>query len=158
MLDAEIGTGMVDFEPIADGERFPLIAGPQGGHHFVLHSRMSGLAPGDVSNPGDPDNPSTFFMVINENGDRVEFLSEPYTFGYEEAEDGWLKIRSARIVVVVQSMIDTLIDRPVRLRLEIQDVDGRVAMDEVLVDVFEVPLPDAATGAPGPRAESSPRP
>lgn len=137
----ELGTGMVTFEPIAEGDPMPLIAGSQGGHHFVLHARMMGLTPGDARDTGNPDNPSTLFIVINEAGDRQEISSRPYTLGYEETGDGWFKMRSARIVEIIEANVDTLIDRPVRLRVEVQDVEGRVVTDEIMVEAFEVPLP-----------------
>ncbi len=42
----ELGTGEVEFEPLEDYQRVPLVAGPQGGHHLWLSLRAEGLAAG----------------------------------------------------------------------------------------------------------------
>ena len=45
-LVVELGTGEVGFEPLADEQPVPLVAGPQGGHHVWLSLRAEGLAKG----------------------------------------------------------------------------------------------------------------
>ena len=136
----EIGTGTVAFEPLTEGQRLGLVAGPQGGHHFVLHVRMMGLTPGDSRDSGNADNPSTLFTVRNEDGDQVELRTDPRTLGFQEDEGGFFRWASARNIEVIEATVDTLIDRTAQIRVEIEDVDGRMASDEITVEVFEIPL------------------
>lgn len=42
-LEVELGTGEVAFEGLEGGERLPLVAGPQGGHHVWVSFRAQGL-------------------------------------------------------------------------------------------------------------------
>ena len=39
----ELGTGSWQFEPVVDGDRVPLIRGAQGGWHFWLSARATGM-------------------------------------------------------------------------------------------------------------------
>src|SRR5687768_3319811 len=65
--EVELGTGTTEFEPLADESELGLVAGPQGGHHFIVHVRMSGMVPGDPTMPGLIGNPSTRFTVTGED-------------------------------------------------------------------------------------------
>jgi hypothetical protein len=44
----EVGTGVNGFEPLVDGQKVPIIAGPQGGHHVWVAVRVR--APMDPKN------------------------------------------------------------------------------------------------------------
>ena len=47
-LLVELGTGEVGFEPLADYQEVPLVAGPQGGHHVWLSFRAEGMPTDNV--------------------------------------------------------------------------------------------------------------
>lgn len=40
----ELGTGEIDFEPLADGDMLPVVPGPQGGCHFWVSVTTDGFA------------------------------------------------------------------------------------------------------------------
>jgi hypothetical protein len=84
----ELGTGTTSFEEVAEDSDQVLVAGPQGGHHFILTAKMHGLQPGDPANPGTVYNPSTRFSVWSEAGDQLDVAPPPYHLGYEEMSDG----------------------------------------------------------------------
>ena len=125
-VQVEVGTGTLAFEPVTDEQMLPLVAGPQGGHHFFMHARMKGLAPGDPAKSDAPDNPTTLFRVFDEQGMRVDSEVRPYRRGYRPGDDSWLELPSGRIIIVAEPLVDTLIGHRVRLRIEIQDADDQV--------------------------------
>ena len=86
----ELGTGTTAFEPIGEESDQILVAGPQGGHHFVVHARMSGLDPGNPFQPGLVTNPATRFSVTDEEGVHLEIEMTPYRLGYEQVEGSYL--------------------------------------------------------------------
>lgn len=136
----EIGTGTVDFEPLTPEQDLALIAGPQGGHHFILHARARGIIAGDSSRPGLPENPATVFEVWQ--GDRqVDPMFPPYRLGYVQADDGWLAMPSGRIVTVIEGDAAGLFDTRVRLRVTVTDAADHTTSDEVFIHVFEDPNP-----------------
>ena len=137
---AEIGTGTLVFDPLEDGQPLDLIAGIQGGFHFVLHARMAGLEPGDAQQSSHPDNPVTRFRVLDQAGARVD-IEEVRTVGYEDVGDGWHALASGRIVRIANDRVPALYGTEVRIQLRIDDVHGRVAQDEVRVIAVEYGLP-----------------
>ena len=154
--EAEIGTGTVAIEPLSDGDRLDLIAGQQGGFHFVVHARMRGLSPGEPRQPGHPSNPTTYLRVLDEDGERVD-LPEVRSLGYvaeappgdasppssPPADDLWYALPSARIVLIDNDRVADLYDRPVTLEIFIEDVEGRTATASVEVIAIERPLESA---------------
>jgi len=124
----ELGTGTTAFEPIGEESDLVLVAGPQGGHHFVVHARISGLDPGDPSQPGLVSNPATRFSVTDEDGARLELEMYPYRLGYELV-DGDYVLPSGRIVQVEEASVASLYGSRARIEVEVTDVDGRSATD-----------------------------
>lgn len=53
----ELGTGELAFEPLVDGQDLLQVRGPQGLWHVYGSVRCTGVVPGDVINPLNPDNP-----------------------------------------------------------------------------------------------------
>lgn len=147
---AELGTGMFGFERLVEGQALDLIAGPQGGFHFVVHARMRGMTPGDPRQPGQPGNPSTFFRALDENGERVD-VAEIRQIGYvpDPQVDGWYALPSGRILLIQNAVARSLYGRPVTIELQIQDAAGRMAGDSVRITAIAFP-PDAGPGRPDP--------
>jgi hypothetical protein len=138
----EIGAGDTEFEELAAESDMILVAGPQGGHHFVLHARMGGMVPGDPTQPGLIGNPSTRFTVWSEDGERVDVDPPPYRLGYEEATDGAYVLASGHIIQVIEEEVAALHGARVRVRVEVSDVNGESASDERWVVAIEDPIPD----------------
>ncbi|HWN68011.1 MAG TPA: hypothetical protein VNM90_10260 [Haliangium sp.] len=143
---AELGTGMFDFERLADGQVLDLISGPQGGFHFVVHARMRGLTPGDPRQPGLPENPTTIFRALDENGVRVD-VPELRQLGYapDPQVGGWYALPSGRILLIDNLRARTLYGRRVTIELQLQDSAGRMAGDTVRITAVAFP-PDAGPG------------
>ncbi|MCS6799453.1 MAG: hypothetical protein NZ898_13170 [Myxococcota bacterium] len=79
----EIGTGEISFEPLADGQDVPLVAGSQGGHHVWLSVRVHGLPSGrnvtmriEISRVGEEGSPqrSEIRIDMRENRDGAHEL------------------------------------------------------------------------------------
>lgn len=148
---AELGTGALSFEAIAEGGPLDLVPGTQGGHHFVVNARMQDLLPGNSSVPNELGNPLTSFVIVNGDGERIDTPAPPYRLGYREsAEAPWLELPSGRILRVNQDLIDAdpqFLDRlyqsEVLLRVTVLDARGDEAVHErrVRPQAFENPAP-----------------
>lgn len=147
---AEIGTGMFGFERLVEDQALDLIAGPQGGFHFVVHARMRGLTPGDPRQPGLPGNPNTYFRALDEDGVRVD-VAEIRQIGYlpDPQVEGWYALPSGRILLIENTVARSLYGRPVTIELQIRDSAGRMAGDSVSITAIAYP-PDAGPGRPDP--------
>jgi hypothetical protein len=145
-VNAEIGTGMFTFERLVEGQPLDLIAGPQGGFHFVIHARMRGMTPGDPRQPGLAENPTTFFRVLDEDGNRVD-VPEVRKIGYapDPQVSGWYALPSGRILLIDNTRASALYGRPVTIELQIQDGSGRMAGDTARITAVAFP-PDAGPG------------
>jgi hypothetical protein len=124
----ELGTGTTAFEPVGEESELVLVAGPQGGHHFVVHARISGLDPGDPSQPGLVSNPATRFSVTDEDGARLELEMYPYRLGYELV-DGHYVLPSGRIVQVREAAVPSLYGSRAHIEVEVTDAEGQTASD-----------------------------
>jgi len=129
---AEVGTGTTSFDALATNQELVLIAGPQGGHHFILHARIAEMAPGDPERPGDPANPSTVFAVVFD-GERVDLPRPALDFGYEDTADGFSTLVSGRIVQVLESQVEAMYGQPVTVAVTVTDADGRRSTDERVI-------------------------
>ncbi len=136
----EIGTGMFAFEPLVAGQELDLIAGPQGGYHFILHARMRGMKAGDPRRLDGPENPTTLFAVEDASGRRVDIV-EVRNLGYEDSEEpmGWKALPSGRIVRVYNNEVDALYGELVTLIVEVRDIDGRSASNSI--QIRPIPYP-----------------
>ena len=146
----ELGTGTVDFEPLAADQDLELIAGPQGGHHFIVHARMQGMIPGDPAMPGLIGNPATSFRVFDEGDNQIDVMFPPYKLGYapSESDPGWLVLPSGRILQVEESLALGLYGTRVRIDVRITDATTASGLDERWVTVIEGELADGDGGVP----------
>jgi len=135
---AELGTGPVEFETLGDDQEITLLAGLQGGYHFVVHARMSNMIPGDPARPGQLGNPLTTFFIFKEDGTQIDIEAPPYRLGYTLESGDTYRLPSGRLLqidqnLVEQGLLSEIYDTRLRLRVEIRDVQGRRAFDEVWV-------------------------
>jgi len=151
---AELGTGTTDYETLTADQSLVLFAGPQGGHHFIVHARMQRMAPGDPARPGITENPVTRFSVFDAGGEQVDLMLPPYRLGYrmEESDSEWLYLPSGRILQLFEPEVARLFGTSVRIHVSVTDADGRSAEDDITViateEVLELPdagMPDAAS-------------
>lgn len=143
----ELGTGTINWEPITDGQDLELIAGPQGGHHFILHSRARGILPGDPERPGLDENPATLFQIFADDDRQVDAQFPPYKLGYRAAGGGWFVLPSGRILQLIEGEVESLFDTEVRIVIRVRDEAGREATDEHRVHVIrELGAADAGAG------------
>lgn len=139
----EIGTGALDFEPLAEGQELGIVAGPQGGYHFIVNARMQNLLPGDPSSVNALGNPQTRFAIYLEDESRVDIQAVPYRLGYREGADGWYELPSGRILqldddlVFNENLIPEIYGQDVRLTVEVRDARGDEAQAEAWVVAVE---------------------
>jgi hypothetical protein len=135
----QIGTGQVEFEPLEDMQDLALVAGPQGGYHFIANARIQALDPGAASMPGLLSNPSTQFFVFREDGTRMDAVAPAHRLGYEATDSDWYELTSGRILEIDSQMLkdDSLLaafyGARVLLRVEVLDADGISASAETWV-------------------------
>jgi hypothetical protein len=79
--EIELGTGGLNFESLEDGQSLLLVAGTQGGYHFVVNARIRGLLSGDPSMPDALGNPQTRFSMFDEGGRQIDIMPRPYRLG-----------------------------------------------------------------------------
>ncbi len=144
----EIGSGALEFVPITDGQELEIVAGVQGGYHFVINARMQNLIPGDPSMPNALGNPQTRFSIYLEDGQRVDNMSPPYRLGYRSAADEWRELPSGRILqlddglIANEDLIPEIYGQDVRVVVEIRDASGREAEAEAWVVAVPEELPE----------------
>ncbi len=153
----EMGTGQTAFESLVEDQDLVLVAGMQGGFHFIVNASMSGIEPGDPTMPGLLANPQTGFSFFTEGGDRVDARISPYRLGYRERTDSeLLQLPSGRILPIADGISpDTIYDQRIRLRVEIRSNDEVSAVDEVHVMARRDPNPPVGLDA-GPDAPVAP--
>lgn len=156
--EVEIGTGMISFLPLEDGQPLDLVAGPQGGYHFHVHARIRGMAPGDPRDRTAPGNPTTWFRALDDTGARVD-IPEVRTLGYaagEAGDEGWHLLPSGRIMLIENAAAVTLYDRIVTLEVQVRDANGRMAGDSVQIVAVPYPPRDGPDAGPAPDAGPPP--
>ncbi|MCP4446624.1 MAG: hypothetical protein GY811_14950 [Myxococcales bacterium] len=135
----EIGTGTTAYEPLIKGQELGLVAGIQGGYHFVINARMQNLLPGDPSMPNALGNPQTRFSVYLEDGSRVDNTAPPYRLGYRAEMDDWFEMPSGRILqldddlIADDDLLDKIFEQETRLVVEVRDARGDEATHEATV-------------------------
>lgn len=145
----ELGTGTIEFMPLADDDPLEIIAGPQGGHHFVVHARAQNIIPGDAAIPGLQANPRTVFAAFTEAGEQFDLMFPPYTLGYRRVDDTWFALPSGRILQVEDALVPEIIGQRVRLTVRVTDAAQKSGTDEVWVQVIEGQIPDNDGGLDG---------
>lgn len=135
---AVLGTGELEFEPLADGDEIYVVLGPQGGYHLNGSVRVQGVAPGNPDDLLDPDNPTTEFRAFA--GDRrVDAGGASYTQGLDPAPDPYHGQMVGRRVIL-DILDDAELDgAAVRFEVTVTDVYGNSASASVMVTAVPHP-------------------
>lgn len=136
----ELGTGDIDFEPLADGGDIYVIHGPQGGYHLLASLRVVGIETGNPDDPADAINPTMTFSV--EHGGADITLTGQYHQGLDPIvpEGGaWSHQTVGRLCILDIADDDVLDGEPIHFAVEIADTEGRVLTDAR--DLVAVPHP-----------------
>ena len=142
----ELGAGSIVFEPLADEDELILWAGPQGGHHFIVHARIKDMVAGDWERPGLPGNPITAFMAFDENDRQVDLMVPPYALGYRDRGDEWMYFPSGRFLRTEEAYVPELFGHRIRVVVEVQDANGVRARDERWIVAVHEPDLDSDAG------------
>jgi hypothetical protein len=136
---AELGTGDLEFAPLADGDALPYILGPQGGYHFLASVRVRGVEAGDPDTRTDPRNPRTEFRAYR-GEERIDARASSYVQGLDPipGEDGHQMV--GRLLILDIDSCDALADETVRVEVTVEDVDGVTATDRRTVTAVPDPL------------------
>jgi len=127
----EIGTGAAQFEALVEGQELAIIAGPQGGYHFIINARMQGFLPGFPLQPGLLGNPQTRFSIFLENGEQVDIQANPYRLGYQKSLDSWYELPAGRFLrlsdnlIASENLLPNIYGQRVRLEVRLRDAKGQ---------------------------------
>ncbi|MBA3457787.1 MAG: hypothetical protein H0T42_32190 [Deltaproteobacteria bacterium] len=147
-----LGMGPGPFSSMPD--EVPLVYGEQGGFHFEVHSRMTGLRPGNPADLLDPANPRTkFTTTFLDTGKPINAGVCAHRLAYIPSGAETFDLGASTI-----SIFETCYRGPdvfgvkFRLIVEVIDSDGGYAKDERIVTalppvgwVDPVPASDAGT-------------
>lgn len=152
-IEIEIGTGAFDFESIERDQELEVVAGLQGGFHFIVNARARGLITGDPMQPGQLGNPLTRFSIYSEDEERLDILGPPYRLGYREASEDWYSLPSGRILQFNQELVESeglipaVYGQRLTLRVDIRDARGEEATDEIAIIAVEGPAQEPSPSA-----------
>jgi hypothetical protein len=126
----ELGTGDIEFVPLADGDEIETVFGPQGGYHFYVSILVQGVNPGDPDNLSDPDNPVTAFYTYKD-GARFDLDAATYQQGLDPVpgEPGQYEMIGRRLILDIQSD-DEINGDEVFVTVDVTDADGVTVHDE----------------------------
>ena len=123
----ELGTGLVEFIPVEDGDEVELVYGPQGGWHVDTSAEFGGV---------ELEGASLVYEALDPDDGRP--LNYPYEAHLDaslvqEVDDGWLRLGD-RVVFDVDSDAEIL-GRTIRIELTLRDGRGDELQDTRTVDV-----------------------
>ena len=118
------------WEDLEDGDRIPVIQGPQGGWHLLGSVRMMGLEAGDHTDLQNAKNPTTQFEVWYEGTNYTPDSS--YTQGVRPGPSDAAPFSHemvGRFAILDIRSDDELDEVDVEFRVTVTDVKGRSASD-----------------------------
>ena len=131
------GTSESSFTPLNDGDRLPVVFGPQGGAHVTLALKAGGVHPGWL---GQSETYPTVTADIF-NNDTLWASNDGHSRRLDPAEDGSWKLTELRVTLRSMFSNDSLPQFEPEtsfkagprdyLRLHLEDVCGNVVEDEV---------------------------
>lgn len=136
-----LGSGEIEFEPVADGAVLQIIQGPQNGFHVLGSLLVKGLEAGDPRDLSSTSNPTMTFDVLHEGNSVI--LIEPFTQGLDEApslETPWSHQLVGRFVAMDIAADDELDGEVVTITARVDDVNGLSVTDEVTVELEPHPF------------------
>ncbi len=133
----EVGTGTTAWEPLTESQELKLWAGPQGGHHFIVHARMRDMLGGDVTIPGELGNPITRFQAFDNEGTEVNLFAPPYRLGFEDGGGGWSYMASGHLLVISEPEVARLYGTTVTIGVYVVDAADTASRDSRSILVVE---------------------
>ncbi|MGE0784163.1 MAG: hypothetical protein AB7S26_00645 [Sandaracinaceae bacterium] len=135
----ELGTGDIEFLPMAEGSDQLVVQGPQGGFHFVVSVRVTGIDPGNVDDRTDLRNPTTEFQAWV--GDqRMDLMASRYTQAIPPAPDGsGTYDMIGRLLILRIASDDEIANMMTRIEVTVTSPAGITLYDER--NVLAVPHP-----------------
>lgn len=129
-LEIELGTGEVDFEPLADGDEIDVINGPQGGFHVLGSVRARFVETGDPNALDDPRHPRIVFSLVHDGTEYALPAFSDFTSPMDEAAEApWTHAVNGRLVVLDITDDDELADLPVTLSVTVEELAGDTVTD-----------------------------
>ena len=113
------------WEDLSEGDRIPIIQGPQGGFHLLGSVRVKGLEDGDHTDLEDSKNPTTVFEVWY---DGVNYTPDSsFTQGIRPAPkeaDPWTNEMVGRFAILDIEADDELDEVDLEFVVTVTDVNG----------------------------------
>lgn len=143
MLDPaiEIGTGEIEFEPVAEGDEVYVIYGPQGGYHFNASVRVQGIDHGVPDDLDAPNNPLTSFHAeLDGVSLDLDGNATSYRQGIDPVpgEPGVFQMIGRRLLLSITDDAE-IAGQTVRIEVTVTDANGVELHDER--DIVAVPHP-----------------
>ncbi len=129
---AEVVLGTGDnfaFTAVEDDQPLVLFRGLQGGVHFFVLARISGLT-ANVDDEEPQAWPATWFEAYDEGGNKLSLQTCSYPTPYSDAGDGTYRLSYVRILQLDNDYIPAIYGQRVRLVVEVLDAEGRYARSE----------------------------
>lgn len=139
----DLGTGELEFEPLADGDELAIVQGSQGGYHLYGSFRVKNVVTGNARDLLEPTNPTMTFDIVHAGESLI--ASPPFTQGLDDApEDAapWTHQtlgREARMTLEFGED-GTLDGEPVDFSIRLEDAEGVTVEDSVRLVLFPHPL------------------
>jgi len=131
----ELGTGVEPSNYLKMPSQKPLEYGSQGGFDIQVNAKMTGLQPGNPSDILDPTNPRTRFHVeFADTGVAINRGVCPNRLAYVPVGNGEFVLQmGTAILYEVCYGSQTILNRDLKVTLEIMDSDNGYAMVEQIV-------------------------
>ena len=146
-LAVKIGTGVVDFMDLPASGELGVVKGPQGGFHFIVNAKVAAMdQPGDANDPGSTTNPITRFEAFGEDGGVLNWDLPPYHLGYVKGPSGQYEIGGHILRLLIPTQ-ESILGQHVRIKVTVEQVNGRGGSDEATVTAVKADEPDAGSDA-----------
>ncbi len=113
-----IGEGQSDYLPTMDGVEAQVEAGPQGGHHIWIATRMKGLL-----QSGSITSVTGHFPELNQDIGPFQVI-----FTFDQDEGGYCKLYGLRFQLDQALSVDQVLGKTLELQVKITDKEGAVGV------------------------------
>ena len=135
-----LGAGQYEFQPVRDGGLIGLFHGPQGGFHFPLNAKISGMktgVPTDFSS-----GPLSLFSVLDESGTALSYFPCAIKYPYVATDNGMFALARPEAMVIPNARVPDIYGHTVTVGVEIVDDEGHyaIAHARVIVEPYLPPI------------------
>jgi hypothetical protein len=113
-----VGQGQADYLPTMDGVEAQVEAGPQGGHHIWIATRMKGLL-----QSGSITSVTGHFPELNKDIGPFQVI-----FTFDQDEGGYCKLYGLRFQLDQAISVDQVLGKTLEVQVKITDKDGTVGV------------------------------